>query len=263
MTDYSTDELIAYCIAQQVQNGEILAQGIATPLVMAGYILAKCTHAPDVAFGSAIGQGLCYDWSPLSISRVEEQWLEHALLNVGFVQASADLLPRLHPKEFFRPGQIDAMGNFNNIAFGKDYHHPRLRMPGTGGIPDVSITAEQLYFYVPRHSRVTFVEKLDFISGVGRAATYLISDMGQFDFYNGRMRLTSIHRGISLARLQAKTGFNLQIMDNLQETPPPDTKSLRLLREEIDPLGVRKLELLGGVARRNLLREILITEHSM
>jgi hypothetical protein len=35
---------------------------------------------------------------------------------------------------------------------------------------------------------------------------------------------------------------------------------VRLLREEIDPLGVRRLELLGGAARKDLLREILEKE---
>ena len=44
MTDFTVDELISVCIARQVIDGELLAQGISTPLVMAGFILAKCTH---------------------------------------------------------------------------------------------------------------------------------------------------------------------------------------------------------------------------
>src|SRR5713226_8789294 len=47
MTDFTVDELICACIARQIPDGEIVAQGIATPLVMAGYLLAKCTHAPN------------------------------------------------------------------------------------------------------------------------------------------------------------------------------------------------------------------------
>ena len=35
---------------------------------------------------------------------------------------------------------------------------------------------------------------------------------------------------------------------------------IRLLREQIDPLKVRKLETLGGTARKDLLREILEKE---
>ncbi|MDP7544466.1 MAG: hypothetical protein QGG31_01715, partial [Anaerolineales bacterium] len=62
--NFSLDELICACIARQIDDGEVVAQGIATPLVAAGYLLAKCTHAPDLLFTSAIGQGLCRDWAP-------------------------------------------------------------------------------------------------------------------------------------------------------------------------------------------------------
>ncbi|TEU13883.1 MAG: hypothetical protein E3J21_17395 [Anaerolineales bacterium] len=67
MTDYTIDELICVYIARQIEDGEVVAQGIATPLVAAGYILAKLTHAPNVAFVSAIGNSICYDWAPLSL----------------------------------------------------------------------------------------------------------------------------------------------------------------------------------------------------
>ncbi len=53
------DEMIVICIARQVRNGEIVAQGLATPLVAAGYLLARRTHAPNLYFASAIGQGIC------------------------------------------------------------------------------------------------------------------------------------------------------------------------------------------------------------
>src|SRR5690554_5606650 len=183
-TENTIDELISVCISRQVVDGEVLAQGINTPLVMAGFILAQCTHAPNVRFASAIGQSLCQDWAPLGVGRIEELWLGKALIHVGFAAAAADLLPNYNPKEFFRPAQVDSFGNTNNIAFGKDYHAPRMRLPGSGGIPDVTTYSEQIYLYVPRHSRVTFVEKVDFVSGMGhvshrqrgRGVNYLISD---------------------------------------------------------------------------------------
>lgn len=46
-THYTVDELVSVCIARQVADGDVLAQGIATPLVMAGYLLAKHTHAVE------------------------------------------------------------------------------------------------------------------------------------------------------------------------------------------------------------------------
>lgn len=267
-TDYSVDELMSVCISRQVKNSEVVAQGINTPLVMAGFILAKCTHAPDIRFASAIGQGICEDWSLLSITHNEEMWLGKALMHVGFAVATADLLPNYNPKEFFRPAQVDSAGNFNNIAFGKEYTKPRLRLPGSGGIPDVTTYSEQVYLYVPRHSRVTFVEQVDFVSGLGHSPLrkrgsgprYLVSDVGQFDWANGKMRLISYHEGISIEKIQAKTGFELEIAPNIAETPPPSNEEIRLLREEIDPSGIRKLEMLTGSARKSHLREIIEAE---
>lgn len=266
--DYTIDELICVCISRQVTDGELLAQGINTPLVMAGFILAQCTHAPNVRFSSAIGQGLCRDWAPLGVGRIEDLWLGKALAHFGFVAGAADLLPNYEPKEFFRPAQVDAAGNFNNIAFGRDYARPRMRLPGAGGIPDVTTFSSKIYLYVPRHSRITFVPELDFCSGLGHTparrrgagARYLISDLGEFDWVDGRMRLVSCHPGVTIEHIQKKTGFELAVAPDLRQTPPPNEEEIRLLREVIDPLGVRQLEVLAGSARREHLRRILERE---
>lgn len=265
---WTVDELISVCISRQVRDGDVLAQGLATPLVAAGYLLAWHTHAPHAYFASAIGQTVCREGAPLGIASVESLWLDRAMSSFGFVQAAADLLPSVKPKEFFRPGQVDVHGNFNNIAIGKDYRHPRLRLPGTGGIPDVTTYMPEIYLYVPRHSRVTFVSELDYLSGLGHHAervrgggpVYLISDLGQFDFNDGRMRLFRRHPGVALERIKAKTGFVFEVMDPLRETEPPNQEELNLLREVIDPLGIRKLELLSGHRRREALRKALDAE---
>jgi acyl CoA:acetate/3-ketoacid CoA transferase beta subunit len=271
--NYTSDEIMVVCMARRVEDGEIVAQGLATPLVAAAYLLARYTHAPHLYFASAIGQGVCRQPAPLGLTRVESLWLDRALANVGFVRAAADVLPRLRPKEFFRPAQIDPAGNFNNIAFGKDYlgegrQKPRLRLPGSGGIPDVTTYISDIHLYVPRHSRVTFVPELDVRSGLGHdparkhgaGPPYLVTDLGQFDFANGRMRLTSYHCGASPERIQARTGFELEIAPDVHETPAPTDEELRLLREEIDPLCIRSLESLSGAERRQRLREIIQAE---
>jgi len=268
MPDFTVDELMSVCIARQITDGEMVAQGIATPLVAAGYLLAKLTHAPNLLFASAIGQGVCSDWAPLGLARIEALWLDKAIASGGFARVVTEVLPRLRPLEFFRPAQVDAAGNFNNFAIGRDYHRPRLRLPGAGGIPDVTTYEDRVSLYVPRHSRVTFVPKVDFVSGLGHVPhrlhgagpIYLVSDLGQFDFAAGRLRLTSLHPGVTLPHVQSKTGFELAVAPGCAETPPPTSDDLRLLRDVIDPLGVRRLELLGGSARRDLLRDILIRE---
>jgi glutaconate CoA-transferase subunit A len=65
---------------------------------------------------------------------------------------------------------------------------------------------------------------------------------------------------VPLRRLIAKTGFELILPDEITETEPPSETELRLLRQQIDPLGVRALETLSGARRRQKLREILARE---
>ncbi|MCX6072247.1 MAG: hypothetical protein NTU91_15570 [Chloroflexi bacterium] len=264
----SSADLMCVCISRQVVDGEALAQGLATPLVAAGYLLAWMTHAPNVCFASAIGQSLCQEGGPLGLASVESLWLDRSVVSYGFVSATVDLLPRVRPKEFFRPGQVDPAGNFNNIAFGSDYRRPRMRLPGSGGIPDVTPLSSEIFLYVPRHSRVTFVEELDFRSGLGhdphrlrgRGPCYLVSDLGQFDFEGGRIRLTHLHPGVTEAQVQSRTGFQIRVADGLSTTPPPSAEELRLLTEVIDPLGIRRLEFLSGPERRQALAGMIAAE---
>jgi len=267
-TDCMVGDLISVCIARQVTDGDVLAQGIATPLVMAGYLLAKHTHAPRLSFASAIGNVLVDDPCAVGLACVEKLWLGRALVTFGFAQAACEFLPRFQPKEFFRPAQVDAAGNFNNVVIGADYDHPRMRLPGCGGIADVTTYYREIYLYVPRHSRAVFVQQVDFVSGLGHSPArrlgagpcYLVSNLGQFDFAGGRMRLLSYHPGVTVEKICAKTGFPLEIAPDLHETEPPTVKELQLLREVVDPLGIRHLETLGGAARKRALREILASE---
>lgn len=265
---WTIDELLCVCMARRILDGDIVALGLATPLPAAAALLAQRTHAPNLFFASAIGQTICQGGPALGLTTAEGQWLQAALNSYGFVQAAADYLPTVRPKEFFRPGQVDPQGSFNNLAFGTNHSRPRLRMPGVGGIPDVSVTMDKVHLYVTRHSRVTFVEKLDWLTGLGHVPQrrqgagpqWLVTDLGQFDFAGGRMRLTHLHPGVELELVQRKTGFELDVAEDLRETEPPSSEELRALREQADPYGLRRLELLGGPERRRVLREIIEAE---
>src|SRR5512139_2108607 len=93
--DFTPEDMMVVCIARQVQDGEIVAQGLATPLVAAAYLLARRTHAPNLYFTSAVGQGISSQPAPLGLTRIEELWLDRSITAVGFVRAIAVLLPRM------------------------------------------------------------------------------------------------------------------------------------------------------------------------
>jgi glutaconate CoA-transferase subunit B len=203
------------------------------------------------------------------LTRAEDLWLGQAFSFFTFAEAACELLPVLQAKEFFRPAQVDAFGHFNNVVIG-DYFQPRLRLPGCGGIADVTGFHQRAYLYVPRHSRAVFVETLDFTSGLGLPSPerpgdrpgphLLISNLGVFDYVGGRMRLRSYHPGVSIDLIQRKTGFPLDIAADVHETEPPSAQEIRLLQEEVDPLGIRRLERMGSAQRRRSLRQIIRAE---
>lgn len=61
--DHKLEEWIPVCIARQATNGDVPAQGTATPLVMAGYLLAKIMYLTSGSYHSParlFGAGLYY-----------------------------------------------------------------------------------------------------------------------------------------------------------------------------------------------------------
>jgi acyl CoA:acetate/3-ketoacid CoA transferase beta subunit len=66
-----------------------------------------------------------------------------------------------------------------------------------------------------------------------------------FDFEpeSKRMRIRSVHPGVTVDEVVAATGFELAPpAGDVPETPLPTDEELRILREEVDPTGARLRE---------------------
>jgi glutaconate CoA-transferase subunit B len=50
--------------------------------------------------------------------------------------------------------------------------------------------------------------------------------------------LVTLHPGVTLDDVRANMGWEPRVAEELGETPPPTPEELRLIREELDPLGV-------------------------
>jgi len=284
MVDYTTDELLTILMAREVTNKDVMIVGVATPIVWSAFTLAKVTHAPDAIFHYLMGN--TFVWEARQVSLL---WFElgaasrcHRLHNTG--ECTLELLPHdiLTTIEFFRPAQVDQWGNTNNVVIG-DWHKPKVRLPGAAGIIDFSgfYTAGQ-HLYVTRHDKRTFVpaEKLYFRSGVGfvdgsrplieygligGGPKCVITDLAYLDFNKKkrRMQIKTMHSGVSVDQIQENTGFELLKAPDLKETKPPTEDEIRILREKVDPLGIRKLEVLTGKERAHLLEEIIKKEYGL
>jgi hypothetical protein len=71
-----------------------------------------------------------------------------------------------------------------------------------------------------------------------------VSDLGVFDFDtpDHSMRLASLHPGVTVAEVRQATGFEPTVPDDVPYTREPTPEELRLIREVIDPEGIRERE---------------------
>ena len=61
-----------------------------------------------------------------------------------------------------------------------------------------------------------------------------------FDKESKRMILQSVHPGVTVSHVVENTGFELLVPDRVVETEPPSREQVELIRNKIDPDGLRK-----------------------
>lgn len=251
---YTIPELIAVCLSRHVQDGSLAIVGTASYEPAIACRLAQMLHAPNLTWLLGGIGAANPKLKPMPPSTADVRGIRGAESAVGIDEVDDyELAGRVDL--FFAGGiQIDRYGNLNLVCVG-DYERPRLRGPGSVGLPFLS-RVKKIFIFSRAHNRRTFVEKVDFISGVGyfegpgsRSRLGLKEDQGpelvvtnlavmDFDPESKRMRLKSLHPGASLEAVLDNTGFDLLRAPDLPSTPPPTEEELRLIREEIDTEGI-------------------------
>ncbi len=151
----------------------------------------------------------------------------------------------------------DRYGN-KHISCICDFERPKAQLLGMRGAPGNTINHPTSY-WVPRHGTKAFVEKVDVVSGVGydRAAELgerssrfhcihrVVSNLGVFDFDtpDNSMRLLSVHPGVSVDDVVENSSFELVIDTDVPESRVPTDEELHLIRDVIDPNGIREKEI--------------------
>jgi acyl CoA:acetate/3-ketoacid CoA transferase beta subunit len=234
-------EVCAVACAEMFRgDGEIVAAAVAGMTPALGARLARATFAPDLLTTDG-GPRLTAEPVPLGApAAVVEGWLpfrDHLWLVLN---------GRRHV--WLGPSQLDRYGNCNISHIGTDPARPKSQLLGARGAPGNS-RINSTSFWIPRHSTRVFVERVDFVSGPGndRGAFDLrgvVTNLAVLDFQtpDGRMRLRSVHPGVSVDQVVANTGFDLVVPASVPETRPPTDEELRIMREVLDPRGLRDRE---------------------
>jgi glutaconate CoA-transferase, subunit B len=237
-------EIQTIAAARRLRHTKTVFIGVGRPSTAA--ILARMVHNPELilvyesgTIGAkpfriplSIGDGELAETADavVSVPEMFNYWIGPGRIEVAFLGAA----------------QIDRHANLNSTVIG-DYDHPKTRLPGAGGAPEIAASCGEVIVIAP-HAKRTLVEKLDFVTTVGhgerpedrkrlgfrgRGPTAVITDLGVLepDPETEELTLTEIHPGVDVDKVREETGWDLKVAENLKRTDPPTEEELSALRE--------------------------------
>ena len=253
---WTIDEWFVIALARTIRPRETVFHGFGSPCAQVAMHVARRTHAPDMT----LVEGAMYAVNPdppfipptsndASLSRGAAYSMRFEEFFDAAIRGDVDRM-------FLSGGQIDVFGNTNVTAIGP-VARPKVKLGGGGGGCNLSATIGALTLWTTRHrSGRTLVESCDFITDIGHRTPlggraelgftgggpqWLVTELGVFDFRDGRARLVQIFPDVSVAEVRTATGFPLEVAGDLRAVSPPSTAELATVRS-VDPLKVRASE---------------------
>jgi glutaconate CoA-transferase, subunit B len=165
------------------------------------------------------------------VPEIFNYWLQPGRIDVGFLGAA----------------QIDKFGNINTTIVGGDYAHPKVRLPGAGGAPEIAASSKEVIVIV-RQSKRTFVERVEFITSVGygdgpgarqrlglrgKGPQKIITDLGILtpDPQTCEFTMTALLPGVTRDTVRERTGWDIQFAAEPALIAPPTAAELAALRK--------------------------------
>jgi glutaconate CoA-transferase subunit B len=238
------EETMTIAAAREVEDRQVLLVGVGPPNAAAN--LARRLHAPDavliyesgaieakpVRLPLSIGDDDLAETAAeiVSVPEMFNYWVGAGRIDVGFLGAA----------------QLDRHANINTTVIGS-YEHPKVRLPGAGGAPEIAAASREVIILL-RQSRRSFVERLDFTTSIGYGSgpgererlgftgagpTVVITDLGILrpSPEDRELELVAIHPGVEVDQVRAATGWPLRVREPLETTAPPSERELATLRE--------------------------------
>jgi glutaconate CoA-transferase, subunit B len=238
------EETMTIAAAREVRDRQVLLVGVGPPNAAAN--LARRLHAPDAVLiyesGAieakparlplSIGDDDLAETAAelVSVPEMFNYWVGAGRIDVGFLGAA----------------QIDRHANINTTVIGP-YEHPKVRLPGAGGAPEIAAASREVIVLL-RQSTRSFVDKLDFTTSIGHGSgrgdrerlgftgagpTVVITDLGVLrpSPDDSELELVAVHSGVDVEQVREATGWPLRVREPLETTDPPSELELKTLRE--------------------------------
>ena len=249
---YNPREFLAFSGASVLEDKKSVFVGTGLPIVAT--ILAQRTHAPHLLIiFEAGGLGPQIPELPVSVGESRTHFRAVAASSMHDVMSLSQA--GYVDFGFLGAAQMDMYGNINTTVIG-DHDLPKVRLPGSGGGNDVGSFSQRLIIIIANQTKRTFADRLDFLTTPGyldgpgsreRAGLpegsgpyRVITQFGiyGFDVETKRLKLISLHPGVTIADVKENSSFEIIIPDKIETSPEPTEEHLRVLREEIDPAGI-------------------------
>lgn len=249
---YNLREYLAFMGSSVLEDSKTVFVGTGLPIIAC--MLAQRTHAPNLMMVFEAG-GVGPRMPELAVSVGESRTYFQGIAATSMHDVMSMAQAGYIDYGFLGAAQMDIYGNINTTVIG-DWNLQKTRLPGSGGANDVSSFSEKLIIIIANQSTRTFVKKVDFLTTPGyldgpgarekaglprNTGPYrLITQLGLygFDDTTKKLKLISIHPGVTLAQIKENSSFDIIIPENIPQSPEPSDNDLKILRTEIDPASI-------------------------
>jgi len=256
-TEVTNKEIMATVLARDLVDGEWVEVGANLPVPRAGVLLAHLMWGPNMTVmiamtkANVLNEPVIEEFQLITDQRAT-RWAEAYYLHNDLVENM-----KFRKRGVFFAGalQIDQYGNSNLIGIGTDYRALKFRGPGAIGVCNATVMNSRFHLVVNAHDKRIFVPKCDFVSAYGWGTggkdartklglpgggpRYVVTPLCVMDFEEEtkRMRLKSMHPGVTIDQVRANTGFDLVVPGTVPVTEGPTAQQLGILRNRIDVQG--------------------------
>jgi len=235
-------DIMIKAMANEISDGDIFLHGLASPLPALAMHLAKLTHAPNMVYIN-VTDALNPDPNEyrLCISSADPR---HFTGSIGIIELleSFDLAAKGELTGMFLGGaQIDLNGNINLTCIG-NYDSPKVKLPGGAATAYLTPLVKKLVIWTANHSKRVFVEKVDFVTGIGyeegkEKDVTIITNLAVLKATKDGLVLKSVHPDVSIDEVIQNMSFK-PIVDEVTVTPTPSKEELEII-QKLDPNNVR------------------------
>lgn len=236
-TEATAAETLVAAMAREIEDGAVVATGLASPLAILAIAVARATHAPRLTYIACVG-ALDPEIAALRDSSEDLAYLDGRSGEVTIPDLFDHARRGRIDLMFFGAAEVDAAGD-TNLSGAGPLERPRVKFPGVAGAASLRRWVARPVIVLGRQSRRNLVPRVQVASTSDRGRrTRLLTDLGVFEVGAEGAALVARHPGSSAAAIAERTAFPFRTVQPLPVTPAPSPESLRAIRR-IDAGGLR------------------------